>query len=390
MKKILITIFTILFILPIAFSEQAPYISFDLSEGIVMSDSMSNLTSYNVFADVGYIITRPDGSSYMMMYELIYQGPGLRPLGSESLAERNQDHYFLFKYMKNFSDKLTFKAKVNYLWEFYRLSNSEEWGSGLYDFTRGGVGFALSYKFSKSVILSGDLNFFQVKYPNYNDLFTEYITNQQVSEVKVDNDIIKFSLSLSNKVSSVLSYGGKLSYTMKSFPKQSVLASTGDYSSSKQEDTGLGLDLSLMRVVENVVIGGKISYYQNTSNQNVIDMNEGAPYFIEDYYSYSMFEINPIVKWMLNKKHQLLFSLSYISKSYDNRPSREEDGLYREDSLKNNYLLFSTMWNISVTEFLKVQPVYFYKSSSSNNDYSSFVNYNYKLHYLGINFLFEY
>ena len=85
MKKILVIIFTILFILPVVFSEQAPYISFDLSEGIVMSDSMSNLTSYNVFADVGYIITRPDGSSYMMMYELIYQGPGLRPLGSSHL-----------------------------------------------------------------------------------------------------------------------------------------------------------------------------------------------------------------------------------------------------------------------------------------------------------------
>ncbi|MDD3626854.1 MAG: hypothetical protein PHV06_06000, partial [bacterium] len=124
MKRVLILLISIIAAAG-AFSEQAPYISFDISEGMVTTDTSDIITSYNIFADIGYIIKTPDGSSYMVMYELLYQGPGLRPLSSESLMERNQDHFFVFKYMKEINPKLSFKAKANYLLEYYRLSKSE-------------------------------------------------------------------------------------------------------------------------------------------------------------------------------------------------------------------------------------------------------------------------
>lgn len=391
MKKFAVIIGLIISISVLVFCEQAPYISFDMSEGLVFTDNAGSMTSYNIIADIGYIVTDKNKGMYMVMYELSYQGPGLRPLNSEGLSERNQDHYFLVKYMKKLSPKLSLKVKANYLMEYYRLSKAEAWGEGLYDFTRTGAGVNLGYNLSSKFNLVTDLNYYIIEYPNFTDLLTEYMTNQEITDVKVNNNITKLTLGLSPKTKAKFTYGIQLSYQMKDFPDQRVVGKNGKYLDEHQEDTGLGLDINMLyQMEENIILGTELSYYRYKSNQNLQDTDQGLPYFVEDFFSYSTIDINPVLRWTLNPKHRLLFSLSYITKDFDSRQIRQEDGSYKDEVMKNRYILFSTFWNISVNDALKIQPVYFFKTSSSNYKYESYANLNYNLHYLGVNFLFEY
>ncbi len=129
----------------------------------VFPDSIYGSTLFSGYQGASFRISKNWRTN--LLYRLRYQGPGFSPYApTRNFYDRSLDNYAAAGFLYSFSGRVGVRFRGFFHSEFYRLSSTDRWGEGIYDFYRFGG--------AMDVILPFIFNSFSVSYfwlPRYID-----------------------------------------------------------------------------------------------------------------------------------------------------------------------------------------------------------------------------
>jgi len=173
----------------------------------------------------GYYATYRGSKS---VYELI---------GGGTLYQDMMSHNITLRLINKISPHTKFKVRAGYLLNYFRETKDEDWGEGLFDYSKltGGIEIEKKTAFFEKFILSLDI--LKVTFPEYASLASE----QYGKEVYPGENILDFSgIMLYARILKRLGEKSILSmnatFTMKDFPEQNIILKDASFSLDKRKD----------------------------------------------------------------------------------------------------------------------------------------------------------
>ena len=389
MKKLKITLILILFLSTNLFSQM--YFDLGLEEGVIFSGSRTVFVS-DIISDIAYILPTDKKNALIMFYKLKYAGPGLGNNAETKFSERSQDHYVMLKYLWKISKELTVKPTVNYLKEFYKLGKNEEWGNGLYDYSKYGFGFSVDSTHLIKFPMLFSYNFQIYKYPNYSDLLTLFLTGLQDEEPMEDYKNHNFSLNIKNS-SLIKNLGLNLAYNLNLslYDSKKVIQPTG-YSGTKMQSANDHLiSLIPQYKLNQIILGLNFAFRINNTDQNYISgFDPQNIQFKSDYYSYTSFQLKPHAQYALAKNKYTTLHFGLIQKKYKSREAQDTDGNYLADKMITTLFSAGLIYTQEFQKHFTISPSYLFTYATSNNKYQKAVDYDFNAHSISVGFNYKY
>ena len=121
----------------------------------------------------GKYALRPEQTLFGV-YELAYDGPGMRAQEGHEFQERSIDHSVSAGHSWKLSPRYTLNSRFQYVHEFRRTGANEQFGNGLYDYWSLGLAERLDLGLVPGTPLGAGLSYAYVRFPNYTDLMSEF------------------------------------------------------------------------------------------------------------------------------------------------------------------------------------------------------------------------
>jgi len=311
----------------------------------------------------GYYATYRGSKS---VYELI---------GGGTLYQDMMSHNITLRLINKISPHTKFKVRAGYLLNYFRETKDEDWGEGLFDYSKltGGIEIEKKTAFFEKFILSLDI--LKVTFPEYASLASE----QYGKEVYPGENILDFSgIMLYARILKRLGEKSILSmnatFTMKDFPEQNIILKDASFSLDKRKDRTTYINTVFSKSLSSIFsLGISASGIINRSNQNHYDAAEYK--FVERFYDYNSYSCGPV--FSVGKKIRFDINYQYGIKNYKGRLAQDKDGNYTDDKVKNtsNYASLTITYPVRKNLKLKISGNYY--SQSSNQDYEAVYEYNY-------------
>jgi len=311
----------------------------------------------------GYYATYRGSKS---VYELI---------GGGTLYQDMMSHNITLRLINKISPRTKFKVRAGYLLNYFRETKDEDWGEGLFDYSKltGGIEIEKKTAFFEKFILSLDI--LKVTFPEYASLASE----QYGKEVYPGENILDFSgIMLYARILKRLGEKSILSmnatFTMKDFPEQNIILKDASFSLDKRKDRTTYINTVFSKSLSSIFsLGISASGIINRSNQNHYDAAEYK--FVERFYDYNSYSCGPV--FSVGKKLRFDINYQYGIKNYKGRLAQDKDGNYTDDKVKNtsNYASLTITYPVRKNLKLKISGNYY--SQSSNQDYEAVYEYNY-------------
>lgn len=389
MKKLSLIILFLLIINSFTWAQL--YFNLDVETGALITGDDTTFLS-DLSTDLAYIISVTKHQALISYYKLQYSGPSLKEDDSRT-SNSSQDHLVLLKYLIEVDKSFAIKPMVSYLKEFYKYAKNENWGEGLYDLNKYEFGTDILYKGMVSIPVNFTYKYQIYKYPNYTDLLTMYLTSyEETKEIEnYHNHYFALTVDQSTLLKPIildLEYNLNVSF----YDNKKVLELTG-YSGSEYQD-GLNhlIHFSPQYKLSSVLFDLNFNLELNDSNQNYIfGFSPDSIQFFKNYYNYTAFQINPVITHFFSMKKYISLLFSYRNKAYSDRLAQDEAGNFlANDKVKINSIATGLRYNVKISKYFTLSPLYLYIQSESNNKYQQSVSYNYKAHQISFNLNYEY
>lgn len=405
-KNIIKTIFFALFCAGSVSAADMAYLKIGIQESFMMNayqgqDALSLGFANGIVADIGYKHDLDEKSELLFIYELNYDGPGLKGASKESFNARGLDHYLLTKYTQKMSHDASYYLKADFFYEFYRISKNEDWSDGLYNFGKAGVGFGMDFETSvdNKLGFSAELHYFW--FPNYTDLSREAVyllgtTGSQLSADSVNQNFIQLLLRAEDtlKLSNNLQFVFGLNFIYRYYPTLKIDENTLTPSNTKQKDFLIEGIAGLTYFISQDLswdVKYSLSYFKSNYNYLYLDVNNFSnSTLIKNFSSFIEHKLVLPLNYALSPKNILSVFPGLEYKQYIGRPAKDINSSYSgQDEQYQAALTAGISLTYKKHENFSVVPQYIFKWAKSNNQ-DLMSGYNYKAHYLGIQFIFEY
>lgn len=359
-----------------------------------------------IVTDLGYKIPLDEKNELLFLYELNYDGPGLKGYSKESFNARNLDHFFVAKYFYRFAENLKFFAKADFFYEFYRIAKNEKWSDGLYNFGKTGGGVGMDYLITSNNLLNLSLETHYFWFPNYEDLSREAVyllgedQGSQLPTDSVNQNFIQYTVRLDDLWQIDKSFSIKASYLFnyRYYNRLTVDDKDLDPSNNKnQKDTqhNFQIDFSYSIAPEFLIeLRYALTCFKSNYNYRAInDISSGSikPDYFADFSSFHEHQFSLPLTWIISDRANLTLIPSYEYKGYKARPVKNSaDGQFTVGTVQYNKAYSASLfWNYRAYENLSFIPQYVFKIAKSNNK-DALSGYNYTAHYFGFQMVFEY
>ncbi|MEK6793142.1 MAG: hypothetical protein AABZ39_00075 [Spirochaetota bacterium] len=364
-----------------------------LAENAMLLNRASFISANSITLDVSGLFTISERSALMGLYEFIYDGPGISPQDAERMSERVQDHNVVVKYMHDILPNLTLSGRIDGTAEFYKLSQSEAWGSGIFDYLRGGgeVEAQWNYLGSHSAALAYSIGY--LYFPRFTDLYTEYLTGSSLNqEVSRESHVLQVaSIVAENDSHEPFTYRVSYRFTARNFVNPGVIGADALYYPNVYQFglahtatadiawemmfmiPGIGLDY------ENSASTGYHPKPLGTNNQT-IGIN----------YDFNDIRARLTLTFVLSKEIQATVFGTMSYKYYPHFPIQDASGVYQAEKMYTRTVLAGLAWNFKLGEYYRLIPSYTFKWVDANNKYGDGTAFNYDVHGLGLLLSFDF
>ncbi|HOJ50278.1 MAG TPA: hypothetical protein PKW55_05655 [Spirochaetota bacterium] len=332
------------------------------------------------------------GLDTLFVYNLDYNGPGIKGYSSGNFTSRSFDNYFLTKFFYPI-DNTVFEFKLDFLYEFYNIGN-EKWTEGLYNFGKTGIGSSLTYNLSPKLILGSGVNISYVWFPNYTDLETEAINLIEGVSGSVKQNFWQFDFDASIDFKSFLLLIFEYSLIYRIYPDLYV-NSVNIMSKENQYDFINMLKFNAVYQKYDFSLELSINFINYNSNYNyrkIIDYSTLQIDFNKDYLDYNSIEFSLSLLIFLSSSSTISITPNIGYKSYSARHPSKNDGSGALDYSKTEWDLYyglSLAYDYKNDDVFSFKPVYVLRIGKSNNN-DLLLNNNYVSNYFGFEVTFEY
>lgn len=293
------------------------------------------------------------------------------------------------------------KSKLRTSWKdsLINEAENEDWGEGLFDYTRLLIGGSLEKEMYKhNFAISFD--YYNVKFPNYNSLiyeeeFETSIDTETYTEISnnAGEDVLDYkNISIGLKASKAYSKRTNVFYSynldLRSYGDQTIVDDDGSFLSDKRKDTIHTLSAGIGYIVKRTELSLSNDTVINRSNQNSFDANTAK--FIDNYYAYWATEFMPSVSFYFGNGEllsRLRFWWSIEHRKYNGRLAQDNKANYLDDKVWQRDNSFGISYIYPLTKNISISLQTNIRTSSSNMKYESNYKYNYNVtnYLLGFN-----
>ena len=323
-------------------------------------------------------------------------------VGGGTLTQETQDHALTVRFITSIAQEtIKLRARAGYKIEYVKETKDETWGKGLFDYARVLGGIEAEKFYSKSSVKVG-LDFYQMKYPNYQSLitntayqtsldtttYTELSTN--AGKDVLDNNNLALSVLYTRSLSDAYALKLGLDVVNKNFTDQRVVESNGLFSSTLRKDIVTTLTGSVSGSAdERIRVSLSDSIQSYNSNQNSYDAS-GAK-FISSYYDYVENTFSPSVSFYLGEfepRSNLTIYAELSHRFYRTRPAQNLTGGYLSENTYQATQTAGIVFKYPLTKNFSVRVSGNYRVSFSNMKYENNYKYNYDVYtyFAGINY----
>jgi hypothetical protein len=372
-------------------AKSSPYFSINVSEGLVFLGKGFPTTANSIVMDAAYIRNIDVRNSWMLLYELNYQGPGLRAQDSESLSERHQNNYMMAKYFHKLTPDVDLKFKTSFLNEFFKLSKNEAWGSGLYDYYRIGGGGEAVLRAVSPFLINATYDIHYLQFPNYTDLLSEYLGSGGETARKQTHILQQVNGKIANAAQQKYNYAAEYSLVLKTYVKSGIVLKDGLYSDrTRQFDATQLLSVSGNTVISMLYFGLTASYERQRSNLYYLNEDVNGRKLPINFNSDAL-TAALTTGVLFSPRNQLMLDASYMFKNYPDKVVLDASGAFVDGkTLRTSTFLASISYHYVSKTLFRFQPVYSFKLVSGNDKSEQGKVFNYAAHYLGVNLIFSY
>ncbi|MDI6757853.1 MAG: hypothetical protein QME32_07530, partial [Endomicrobiia bacterium] len=376
----------------------APYYNFQLTEGISLPSRGDMIFDLNLVNDIGVLARVNPEHSVLGFYQIKYTGPGIKRQEGEQFTDRTMDHMFVFRHTWASPWDVKIKTQLDYWKEFRRSGANELWGTGLYDMNRIG-GLAGAEKTFGEVKVGASLQYHSMIFPNYTDLVAEVrSTGGDVtsSEGKQDHALVQIGANAEWKQIRAV-----LDLTLQNYFKQKIVTKDDQsdgtfYSNSPQQDSIYSFRVARDFEYGILSVSPELKWSARGSNQNYLhfdNLTSTMPAqngYFSNYYSNSQLGISLPFSVRMSKKWDAFLGWEYETKSYADRPARDEAGNFLADKQSNVSQYISLGFNNRPNDVTTLTYYYVTQNSSSNMKYEKYFPYNFTASSFGIRFSYQY
>jgi hypothetical protein len=359
----------------------------------------------SILTNIGLKIELNELSSLMFLYELNYEGPGIKGFSSQGFSSRNMDHAFLAKYFYSLDKDSRLSIKTDFFYEFYRLGKTEDWDNGLYNFGKVGGGIGYDRFFSDKNLGAVTLDAHYFWFPNYEDLTREafYMLNStsSLNEDAVNQNFIQLTFTLSDQWT--LSDDIKLNFSYLFFWRnytgiridlsEAILDNTNN---PFQRDFAHEFKASATFALSSTMfLEPQLRLIYLTSNYNYfyvlgIDVSGLNYIFVPEYMTNTEYELSLSYSIQFSQNVGINFTPAFQYKNYPKRYPQDENGQFMKDKTQKHIALtLPVAFSIQPYNNFTITPQYVFKTAKSNNKELT-AGYNYQIHYFGVDMTFEF
>lgn len=296
------------------------------------------------------------------------------------------------------------KPSVNFRYQLLKETKDEDWGSGLFDYRRVGLGFEGEYVIRDPFSLRLGADYYKVEFPNYQSLESKAseqftgLSRELVGDKVLDNDNLLVSSSLELPIGDRLIGEAGVLANYGRFPQQGIVDQSGNTTASRREDlygaVSVGAKMPMEHNADLRTLGGlTLAYTVMTSNQNNFDAQRAQ--FTPLYYNYTELRAAPSFKAFFGRrrlKQPIVAGLSVNVwwRNYGHRLIQDGSGVYQSDTLYTlNWMTSASLTYPMAKRFNLVFNLQ-HGRAHSNQRFESFYKYNYSVTNYLFGFSYDY
>ncbi|MDD2774180.1 MAG: hypothetical protein PHP45_10865 [Elusimicrobiales bacterium] len=376
-----------------------PYFNMSLSEGVGLPSQGNFFSGGGIDTRLGLLTKFSGSSSLFALYNLRYAGPGFQPQDARQFQERSLDHNFNAEYRLKLDERLTLRPGGAYTMGYRRLGANETWDSGLYNVNTKGGQLAADYRigwFEDAGLLTAQVLYRQLRFPNYTDLLREFEGSGASSELGAgleDQNLTQFSARVEWR-----DYFGGISRSQMGYINQTVIGSDGQYSGAKQGDSSLTVDGGIRRKIGRLSLAPSLGLTFFRSDQAFLRYkffgaaptdisNPSADVtLIENAYSYNELALSIPIQISADPDAEWTVSggLNLTARQYSDRPPRDAQNNFQSGRQRNLLTKLYAVFRRRLNEAATMDLTYAFIVAASNNHFETYLPYNYTAHSFGI------
>lgn len=370
-----------------------PYFDMTLSEAAFLPSEGNIFSGGNINTQVGLLSKITQKDHLFALYNFNYSGQGFTPQDSKQFTDRSMAHGFNFEYRRSLTGRIRVRPGVAFNREYRRTGANEAWKNGLYNMNSAGFQLAGDYMFDeeKNGYVTLQYLYRAIKFPNYTDLLREFQNPASVASVSgglQDQTMSQVSLRPSwNK------FFGGVTYTSQNYKNQKVVAASGVYGTTRQQDADTALDFGFHHQLWIFELYPMISYTMHKSNQNFMKykfLGDTAPQFAAKYYDFKEMNLSVPVDLNVTSKWAIGGAMSVQRRAYDKRYARNATNDFTTSKQVNTMTTLTGSIRKRINEVAMVRLFGSVIVARSNNKFEKYMPYNYNGNSFGIAYQLSY
>ncbi|HAH32525.1 MAG TPA: hypothetical protein DCL44_09465 [Elusimicrobia bacterium] len=379
-----------------------PFFDMTLGEAAYMPSVGNIFSGGSMNTQVGLLakITRKD--QLFGLYNFNYSGQGFAPQDSKQFTDRSMSHSYNIEYRRSFGQKFRLRPGMSFANDYSRTGANEAWKSGLYNMNSSGLQLAADYvfDFEKNGIVSLTYLTKEIKFPNYTDLLREFQDPNNTANANgglQDQKLVQITLRPSWN-----NFFGGITYTRQDYTGQKVVANTGVYGDTKQQDKTTTFDAGFRQTLWIFELYPMVSYSMHRSNQNFMrykslgavgtNLLDGSSdvSFVAKNYNYNELTFSVPLDLNITGKWAVGGAINVTSRSYTDRPHRDSDNNYVGAMQKNLMSTVTGSIRKRINDVAMVRLFYSLTAASSNNKFEKYMPSNYTGNTFGLSYQLSY
>ena len=382
-----------------------PFFDMTMTEAGYLPSQGNLFSGGNINTQVGLLSKISSKDSLFGLYNFNYAGQGFAPQDSRQFTDRTLSHTFNIEYRRSLGEKFRVRPGVSLGRDYSRTGANEAWKNGLYNMNSTGLQLAGDYMFDfdRNGIVTLTVLSKSIAFPNYTDLLREFQDPRNTAGANgglQDQGLKQVSLRPSWN-----NFFGGVTYTQQDYDKQKVVANTGVYGNTKQQDKTTTIDAGFHHSLWVLELYPMVAYSMHRSNQNFLRYKflgatpTGAGLlsgssdvsFIAKNYDYNETSLSVPVDLNITSKWALGGAINWLSRKYTERPRRDVDNNYVAGSRQTNVMsTFTGSIRKRINDVAMVRLFYSLVVATSSNKFEKYIPYNYTGNTFGISYQLSY
>lgn len=326
-------------------------------------------------------------------------------VGAGSLFQEQMDHRVAAKGVYTPEGSAwRLKPSMNFRYQLLKETKDEDWGNGLFDYYRWGLGFEGEYVFREPFSLRLGLDYYETAFVNYESLESkaakqfQSLSRELVGGKVLDNKNVLVSSSIEMPLGERLIGEAGLMANAARFPSQYVVDGSGNTTSPTREDYYAAISAGVKMPVEHNAdlrtLGAfSLAYAVQTSNQNGYDAQRVK--FTPLYYNYTEVKAAPSFKAFFGRKktkQPVAASLGAVLwwRQYGHRETQDASGVYQGTRLYTLNWMASASLTYPMAKRFNLLFSIQHGRAHSNQRFESYYKYNYSVTNYLFGFSYDY